>query len=198
MEICFLTIAHNKHICNSVVWEIRDVQEKPVCISSMVDNGWNSVLCWTHWSQWGFFFGLLSKASSYLYLQITAMKHPTVGVLSAWQPCWCCFAQHGTAGSTCCSGERCSWNLPHLSEWYHSPHKGSPMSEGSLTQQLLNVTWRFLHAEGKSCFLQLPLQVLLHWSQSVIVPCSEQKGKKSLIWTKLPSMLLSVPKHPLL
>lgn len=39
METCFLTIDHNKHIFNSALQEIVDVQEKPVCILSMVDNG---------------------------------------------------------------------------------------------------------------------------------------------------------------
>lgn len=49
------------------------------------------------------------------------------------------------------------------------------------------------------CNRPVPLQGLFGWSQAVFVPCREQRGKKkSLIWIKLSSMLLFVPKFPLL
>lgn len=36
------------------------------------------------------------------------------------------------------------------------PRKGSPASEDSLTRELRSTTWRFMHTDGKSCFLQPP------------------------------------------
>lgn len=48
------------------------------------------------------------------------------------------------------------------------------------------------------CNCPVPLQGLFGWSQAVFVPCREQRGKKSLIWIRLSSMPLSMPKLPLL
>lgn len=80
-------------------------------------------------------------------------------------------------------------------------HKGSPASEDNLTWEVLNVSWRFMHMEGKSShFLQPPSTLVgLIWVEPGCVCAPEgQRGKKSLTWTEPPSVPLSVLNHPVL
>lgn len=58
--------------------------------------------------------------------------------------------------STHCSREGCSWDPEGIFPTVPPPHKCPPVSWTSLTQELLNITWKFRQMEGKSCFLQPP------------------------------------------
>lgn len=96
----------------------------------------------------------VSSSLGYYFRPVVFSLHPDyccrVGVMLAWWPPWCHSAAPTAAGRDAPGTPRAS--CPR----YLHPAKCPPVSWTSLTQELLNITWKFKQMEGKSCFLQPP------------------------------------------
>lgn len=130
-----------------------DVQEKPVCISSMVNNGWNSAPCWTPLESMEFLllWAIIKGQLSHLYVQVAAVDSHS----------GCAIGLVAVVVLLCLVGHIKQHPLNQGATFLGLPSGtflcGTSSFQGltfSLSKEMPNIPWRLMHMEAKSCSLQ--------------------------------------------